>query len=331
MPQQEESWGSRAVIGRDWGTSAQCPSSSLQILSAEIEERLSREAGTEREISESVPLIPLDGPGCSNLDFDSEAPDDMESESELVVESGRRNRTVRMMVDDDPSPSSSDNNNGMTERELRRRKQSIMKHRRMSVYMAASQSNNEPAGRCRQSSLFHAQRSSVAPTGRSRFGLDMEFLPSTQAGMEAEESLDGEAPDIFAADGILEKALSFLTETELLSTASLVSTSWADATARAHANLMLASLVPVDASHKDDDGEGNSTDESLLSDDDDNDDMTTDSQPQQRNTIAASMERCWRVLNGNFPTGQFLSQGGFKSVYKVFNASVGEHEAISVM
>ena len=99
-----------------------------------------------------------------------------------------------------------------------------------------------------------------------------------------------------------------MSESEILSKASLVSVKWADVAGHAHANLMHASV----GYHE------------LLGEDEED-------TPTQRSSVALSMERSWSFLNTRFPWACFLSEGTFKKVFKVHNAAVGAVEALSVM
>jgi hypothetical protein len=47
--------------------------------------------------------------------------------------------------------------------------------------------------------------------------------------------------------------------------------------------------------------------------------------------IARSMEKDWSSLIQSFPRGNYLSEGAFKKVFRVWNECLGAHEALSVM
>jgi len=318
MPQEDENWGSRAVNGRDWGTSARCIDSSLQSL-LHLMEKLTREAGVRDSFDGGAPLMPLSSTSASPF-CRASLPLDLGVHHAMDIQLVPSEKgTVRMEIEESPTQQ-----NELTDLERRRRKQNFKKLKRMSVFMAASQSD-EPVVRGRQS-MFQSRRSVLGPTIEVAA---LQFLPSCDLREGEEESLDGEPPDIFTST-VLSGVFSFLTEPELLRKASSVCTSWAEAAATAHANLMLAGLGRLALTEYDMGGED---DDSIVSDDDD-DDESLSARPHHRvhrNTIAESMEKSWASLLQAFPFGQFLSEGGFKKVYKVYNATVGQEEAVSVM
>ena len=119
-------------------------------------------------------------------------------------------------------------------------------------------------------------------------------------------------------------ALSFLNEGELIHSASLVCTTWADAAAEALGNLMLVS-VGCDPSVND------KTNDDCSSEADESDFVDTQAVPPENSSVAKSMERGWPYLMERFPWAKFLSDGSFKRVYKVWNDYCGAYEAISVM
>jgi hypothetical protein len=114
-----------------------------------------------------------------------------------------------------------------------------------------------------------------------------------------------------------------LSERDLIHSASLVSTRFADVAAEALGNLMLAS-VGCDPWTK-----GKKTDS--LGDADDY--SLTDAQGISRwhTSVAKSLEIDWPCLLHQFPWAQFLSDGAFKKVFKVWNYRCGAYEALSVM
>lgn len=198
--------------------------------------------------------------------------------------------------------------------------------------MATSQPSEVVGVPGRQSLFLPRSRLTTFESSAKRASLiDMDFQ-RLDICKQAEEP--GSAPDIFAVDAVVVNIFSFLTETELLMKASVVSTSWADGAATAHANLMLASLGSTDVPEEDADSESEDDQGSVASADIEEDAGSTSAPAgisSLRNTVAASMERRWSSLTRSFPTGQFLSEGGFKVVYKVWNAAVGQEEAVSVM
>lgn len=114
---------------------------------------------------------------------------------------------------------------------------------------------------------------------------------------------------------ILLNVLSFLDEAEILCRASPVCTLWADVSTEAHATLMLSSVGCIE----------NAVD----GDDDDLDDDEVEDTANA--SIMRSMEKSWRYMVSQYPWACFLSEGAFKRVYKVWNASTQSEEALSVM
>ena len=117
---------------------------------------------------------------------------------------------------------------------------------------------------------------------------------------------------------------SFLSERDLVHSASLVSTRFADVAAEALGNLMLVS-VGCDPWTI-----GKKTSNSL---DDADDYFLTDAQgiSSRHWSVAKSLEKDWHYLLHQFPRGQFLSDGAFKKVFKVWNNRCKAYEAVSVM
>ena len=117
--------------------------------------------------------------------------------------------------------------------------------------------------------------------------------------------------------------LSFLSEGDLTHSVSLVSTRFADVTAEALGNLMLVSVGCNATCWK----------TKQLSNESDHTDLTdhNDTSILEKASVAKSMEKGWQCLMHQFPWAQFLSDGAFKRVYKVWNNYCGSYEAISVM
>ena len=117
--------------------------------------------------------------------------------------------------------------------------------------------------------------------------------------------------------------LSFLNEGDLIHSVSLVSTRFADVAAEALGNLMLVS-VGCDPSRR--------IDRKKISNESDHSDSSCKYEVLLGQTsLAKSMEKGWQCLLHQFPWAQFLSDGAFKRVYKVWNKYCGAYEAISVM
>lgn len=117
--------------------------------------------------------------------------------------------------------------------------------------------------------------------------------------------------------------LSFLSERDLIRSASLVSTRFADVAAEALGNLMLAS-VGCDPWIR---GKRRAS----LSDADDS--SPADAQGVSRGyfSVVKSLEKSWPCLMHQYPWAQFLSDGAFKKVFKVWNHRCQAYEALSVM
>lgn len=180
----------------------------------------------------------------------------------------------------------------------RRRTMKLRKYARMSLCVAAASDYLQPK-------LKRCYRLSQSPTKKKSFlkGTPMNSIMNTIA---------------FA------QVLSFLNEGELIHSASLVSTRFADVAAEALGNLMLVS-VGCDPSLK-----GKSNDDSSI-ETDESGQADTQGVSLGHSSVAKSMERGWPYLMTEFPWAQFLTDGSFKRVYKVWNNRCGAYEALSVM
>jgi hypothetical protein len=201
-------------------------------------------------------------------------------------------------------------------REYRRRQTSFAKHKRISLFASAV----NPVG-----SIFQNRKSLfIRPPRRNSMPSELllEKLPIASAFCPPEEALlndrvEEETSDSpMENDAILQTIFRYLPEYELLCTASLVCSKWADAATHAHANLMLMSVGCTGTSGDLDD---DSDDESS------NEDIATES------GVPGLLERPWQYLTNNFPWACFLSEGAYKRVYKVFNHTYRVEEAVSVM
>ena len=224
----------------------------------------------------------------------------------------------------------------------KRRKMSLAVRRRMSLCAVAFDMKQS---RRYTSSFAVAPSPTKFGKGRSSSRRQTAFMAGTnvipEASPSADDSLVEEAAmDIVLRDEeLLSPIFSYLTEQELLISASVVQMSWAEAATSAHATLM---LVSVGCSTSFVEG-GNDEDDD--SDDDDDDDnatndgsgsmiemvTTTGGDHSSNDSIAKSMERSWHFLNDKFPWATFLSEGAFKRVYRVWNSTVNAEEAVSVM
>jgi hypothetical protein len=183
-------------------------------------------------------------------------------------------------------------------------------HRRRSIFYAACQVED---------SEF------IQPTGLFKDKAMMERIDDTEQAEHDDLDCDASFPresevgETFSLpESLLSRVISFLTESEMLRLAAPVCTAWADAAALAHANLMFASIGSCEDSNTD------------LDDILDIDEYNEGVKDGPANSIAAAMERDWTFLNRLFPWGRYLSDGGMKKVYKVYNSAAGAVEAVSV-
>jgi len=323
MPKQDDGWGSRPVPGRDWGTSTRCNEASLKTL-LELVEKSTLEAGVRDSFDGPGLLMPdCAGPSClPTLQFEPVS-DHTNTQIQVLAASSEIEVQVKPMEVDTSSPAVAD------ERELRRRHQKFRKLKRMSVFMSASQPDDSAV--LRQSALFHRHQQPLLAThqetsSRPSLGANDFAPPQVDVSLLESELL----PSLVKDKKILAGVFAFLSEGELLMTASLVCYSWAEAAAMAHADLMLACVGQI----------GNGEDPNDVEDDEDFNSDTEDVEgfrsstmrvPGGPNSIVASLERPWKSLLTTFPHGKFLAEGGFKKVFQVLNASIGLPEAVSVM
>lgn len=178
----------------------------------------------------------------------------------------------------------------------KRRSMKIAKLTRMSLCAAATD--------------FHA------PKQRLRF--------SNSPMKKASVSLSGETFQRIIRSTSFSAILSFLDERELTHIVSLVCMSWADAAAEALSRLMLVS-VGCDPTHL----ENRTDDDSDLIDELDT--LEINDEPTRLPPTSKSMEIDWDLLINRFPWAQYLSDGAYKRVYRVWNNDFNVYEAISVM
>ncbi len=178
----------------------------------------------------------------------------------------------------------------------RRRTIKLRKYARMSLCVAAASDFLQPK-------LKHCYRLSESPT-KKRFSL---------RGTPINSIMDSTA---------FSHVLSYLTESELIHSATLVCTRFADVAAEALGNLMLVS-VGCDPSSGSTINDDSSLEEVDMAETQDN--QTT------KSSFAKQMERSWPHLMRQFPWAQFISDGAFKRVYKVWNNRCAAYEALSVM
>jgi hypothetical protein len=202
----------------------------------------------------------------------------------------------------------------------KKRLRSMAKHKRVSVCAAARDTRKS----MRPSLLHGLSRLSLVGEPNNRLGtigdginvcFPLSPLGETTGMLSAVKISDDKSVlGLVTNIKILTPMLLFLNESELLCTASLVCSQWADAATEAHALLMRASV-----------GGSNESDEDSVSED------ALAVPTSDSISIAKSMERSWSFLTSKFPWASFLSEGSFKRVYRVWNSSVQAEEAVSVM
>jgi hypothetical protein len=352
MKPQDQGWGSCPMQGRDWGASEGCDPTIVEELSRRFE-RSGIDAGMlystrprcysyfvetmRTDLNDSLAGIlddmgtpggPETTPSGSNFfDLELEAastyrekvdsPDSIGNFDEFH-DSGTRDSLSQGSATDQmvtPLGSFVDSNRVCFNqaRQDRRRQTSFAKHTRMSLIASAV----NPRGSIRQGrkSLFLRPPQAGFKTGEfalpETLDMEPEFVQQQDCLLE---KLACSRRAVLTDDKILETIFGFLQETELLCTASLVASQWADAATQAHANMMLMSVGCF----------GNSE----ISDDDSDDEESV-----SENAVATPglMEREWNYLVSTFPWASFLSEGAFKRVYKVFNGMHRVEEAVSVM
>ena len=272
-------WGSQPIPGRDWGTSCRCDEEVMTTLRTRLQVGV-KAAGVEEEACDNtMPLLP------SVFDF---------STTDMDVSPRAQIQDTDMAVQPLPTPEQT-----ADARALRRRKESNAKRNRVSLCAAALQ----------YTSRLSLNRKSLFPSSFPEASFRSSLLMTNKFALSTCSEVVSEIPACpFTDRDALALIFDLLEEGELLCTAGLVFTAWADASATAHANRMLASVGYLEENDDDDDQMG----ESLSS-------------------LALSMECSWASLVQQFPWGCFLSEGSFKQVYRVHNKSVGAQEAVSVM
>eukprot|EP00934_Nitzschia_sp_Nitz4_P000802 Nitzschia sp. Nitz4//scaffold39_size137210//25365//29046//NITZ4_003189-RA/size137210-processed-gene-0.85-mRNA-1//1//CDS//3329550353//802//frame0 len=314
MARQPVIWGAGPENGRDWGLSSACNAEILERMLnklKDVEEDFGKKDSTTLGEIEEGTLRPfslgMDLEAASNY-RDPSTPDDLE---ETPNKQGFFHDGI-----DDMSPSSSSLFEAATEthsvhvenKALRRRQTSYAKHKRMSLF--ASAMNPVTNFLNSRKSLFHrapvsSQTFEQKIHSEHAFGSHLSDLaPAVIAGTDSLSEWSHN-------EELLKRTFSFLSEPDLLRSASLVCTKWADMATEAHAQLMLSS---VGCSSMSDDGY-------------DSDTETTD----LGKSASGMLEKSWNVLNNTFPWARFLAEGGFKSVFKVFNHQHRVEEAVSIM
>jgi len=330
-------WGSRPIEGKDWGESTQCDYRIIDALTVMFEDRrknascptpdiepINNDTASKRERHASSPFqeMALSRANSIALGFDDEADDDCCTVTTEVCEEE---------IDDEIK--SQENTTVATSRKTtvtsmranKRREKSVAKRTRMSICESSlasprpfrlSSVHSRPSfafcdtiTRPRMDKLQTLKESTISYIGQKIFDTDLNQRD--------------ECTETFSTHKILVQVFSYLTEYDLLCSASLVSSSWADAVTDAHASLMLMS---VGCSSSFAYNEGDECDELEIHDEDEHG-MSID----KNSAVVQSMKRSWDYLVQRFPWGMFLSEGTFKRVFKVWNSNVNAVEAISVM
>ncbi|KAL7493359.1 hypothetical protein ACHAWT_002422 [Skeletonema menzelii] len=301
-----ENWGSKPIAGRDWGESSQCCDLTIdacnQIFAAawctsdfHDNECLCSEYGLAMS-SEDEASLWEHYTACDDSRMNCGV-DELQTRKRIGFQrhgSVGASAFAHLHIDDDDVKATS----AQHQNEDMKRAKKLRKMRRMSLFAAAS-------GFLQPSRRF---RLSVSPSKK--------VLPLACV----EEDDDVPFEHIMECQAF-SAILSFLSEGELLHTASLVSSAWADASAEALGNLMLISV---------------GCSPSLISDshDDESSDVEDDDMKVAAKSTAPkakSMQKKWTDVINTFPWANFLSDGAFKRVYKVWNDALRSYEAISVM
>lgn len=298
-------WGSKPVAGRDWGDSVQCCYTMVKSCNQIFAESWFTSEFHKNEGLCSEYHVSMTEEEEHSLCEYYNARDEtsMNCEEDDAIKQRKmikfhRNGSIgasafaHLHLDDNDAISTYQNQN-----DDKKRAKKLRKMRRMTLFAAAS-------GFLQPSRRF---RLSTSPT--------KHVLPL--------QCVDEEVPFERIMDcQAFSSILSFLSEGELLHTASLVSSAWADASAEALGTLMLVSV---------------GCNPSLISDSNDDEMSDTEDVDDMKEAVdvtvakAKPMQKEWTDVLKTFPWANFLSDGAFKRVYKVWNESFGSYEAISVM
>lgn len=352
-PLVKRSWGGPLPPGaRDWGASERCPEDIIRQLHGRLElaykasefqdglpfGRLSEEDGNGSCLL--PPTFASTAISSSDLGFDLEVDTKMRETSNVdeMEEEELDEEEDDFDVDENvglPGPRRSsvgasefaglhlyEETDEVQDKMKRRRMLSFAKHRRVSLCATALPSVRPmPASR---KSLF--ARPSLSTMLSSRESL-MRFEPSELPMVTSEESeadFEDASSPIAALQNptVLSAIFSYLRESDLLCSASVVCSSWADIATEAHATLMLVSVgcptSMVNPTTRQESGY-------------DSDEDSSNGEEVVAHSVALSMERPWKYIVSQFPWACFLSEGAFKRVYKVWNSATQSSEAVSVM
>ena len=331
MPRSSMNWGSRPVSGKDWGASKKCDPTIIEILISKYRSRLGKSTSfvcethvdkrnSEHSSSIASKEIALVRADSIQLGFDQEADDN--SVATNVPNLNTILSQEEMEEDEDSFCAMDDTEIDKPSKFNKRREKSMAKRTRMSI-CESSLSSPRPfrLSSVRKKSTF-AHDSQIKLNVERMQTLDESLTSNISSFTEQEKTVVDSSLFASMDQNILLQVFSYLTEYELLTSSSVVCTSWADAATDAHASLMLLSVGCNSSFVYDNQGEN-----SFDTEDEDQDEVEDTSS----RSIMISMQRPWKYLASRFPWGMFLSEGAFKRVYKVWNSNVNANEAVSVM
>ena len=296
-----ENWGSRPFPGRDWGGSIQCCDMTIdacnQIFAAswctsdfhDNEDLCFKYGLTMSEEDEASLWEHYNARDESSLTIGADEPQLRKKIGFYRHGSIGASAFAHLHIDDDDVKATN-----LKQNDNIRRAKKLRKMRRMTLFAAAS--------------------GFTQPSRRFRLSIST----SKKSPLASVEENDDVPFDIIMKSQAFSLILSYFSEGELLQTASLVSSAWADASAEALGNLMLISVGCSPSLF----GDSCQTDLNDAEDDDTKEEIALK---------ARSMQKEWTDVLHVFPWANFLSDGAFKRVYKVWNESLSLYEAISVM
>lgn len=311
MPRQVENWGSRPIVGKDWGDSIMCCEAMIEACNSVFANSwFTSDFYNNKSVSNEYGMT-FDKEDESSLLRFYQADDGADDDQTEVASSYDDVDSFDDDLDDFPTLSSSRpkiafqrcdsvgasalnllhlddklSDFGQKLGQDRRKTMKLKKYARMSLCVAATSEFLRPK-------LKRCYRLSQTPTKKR-------------------PSLKGTPINKILDSTVFSHVLSYLSEKELLRSASLVSQRFADVAAEALGKLMLVSV-----------GCGSPRGEETF------DGSSPESNHSKK--VEKSMERTWSYLMLQFPWAQFLSDGAFKKVYKVWNSKVRAYEALSVM
>lgn len=337
-------WGSRPVPGKDWGQSERCDCNVMEIMTSMLEEACSGNGCSVLETSlvEGASTTPHSiRPGMSGVKADSKSLGlELELDNSHVVETvddelefqgaesqiwSEQDEEENDVVSYDVQPdynyitTNLPGSNIIPQKLQQRRAKSYAKRSRMSICISAMDSKMQPfRPSVLQKKMAFAYETDLYPCPKNIVGPSPVKRNREKSLANNEEDI---SKDVLMDTSKMLPILSFLNETELQCTASLVCSTWADAATEALASLMLISVgCSNDPEVDDNDNESTVTDE-----------LASQNDNQPPCSAALSMQRSWDYILDKFPWGAYLSEGTFKRVFRVWNASVKAEEAVSVM